>query len=321
MSSVEVDASTSKLPSLPTYKRKRKRLDRKVLWAYIFISPTLLFLLVFALGPILFSVWVSLSNWDLITPIPEMKWVGLENFRYILVRDAVFQAALVNTFKFTVFGVGINTILGLGGALLLNSRIRFTTFWRTIYFLPIVSAPLALGMMFVSLLDKNTGLINTLLGYIGVPPQPFFSSPEQALWCIVSIAIYQSVGYYIIIFLAGLQGISQEYYDAAAVDGANVFQSFRYITLPLLRPVLLFLIVTNTIGALQVFDIVFATTTGGAETSGGGPANSTMVVVLHMYNTSFKFFKMGRASAMAMILFSIIFIITLFQMRMLRSQE
>ncbi len=145
-----------------------------------------------------------------------------------------------------------------------------------------MTAPLALGMMFVSLLDKNFGLINTLLSYIGVPPQPFFSSPDQALACIITIAIYQSVGYYIIIFLAGLQGIPQEYYDAAAVDGAGKIQSFRYITLPQLRPVMLFLIVTNTIGALQVFDIVFATTTGGAETSGGGPANSTMVVVLHM---------------------------------------
>lgn len=321
MSYGEMDTSTKTLFRAPAQKQKPRLLNRKVLWAYIFISPTLLFLLVFALGPILFSVWVSLSNWDLITPVPKMQWVGLENFRYILVRDAVFQAALINTFKFTLFGVGINTILGLGGALLLNTRIRFSTFWRTIYFLPIVSAPLALGMMFVSLLDKNYGLINTLLGYVGVSPQPFFSSPTQALWCIISIAIYQSVGYYIIIFLAGLQGISQEYYDAAAVDGANVFQSFRYITLPLLRPVLLFLIVTNTIGALQVFDIVFATTTGGAETSGGGPANSTMVVVLHMYNTAFKFFKMGRASAMAMILFSIIFFITLFQMRLLRSQD
>lgn len=321
MSEAQSGAAVQPGLGIPAIQPKRRRINHKVLWAYIFISPALLFLLIFALGPILFSGWVSLHNWDLITPIPKMKWMGLDNYRYILETDDIFSAALVNTIKFTVFGVGINTILGLAGALLLNSQIRFTTFWRTIYFLPIVTAPLALGMMFVSLLDKNFGLINTLLSYIGVSPQPFFSSPDQALACIIAIAIYQSVGYYIIIFLAGLQGIPQEYYDAAAVDGADKVQSFRYITLPQLRPVMLFLIVTNTIGALQVFDIVFATTTGGAETSGGGPANSTMVVVLHMYNIAFKFFKMGRASAMAMILFAIIFVITLFQLRLLRSRD
>jgi multiple sugar transport system permease protein len=137
---------------------------------------------------------------------------------------------------------------------------------------------------------------------------------------LIGIVVYQNVGYYIIIYLAGLQGIPQEYYDAAAVDGANKVQSFRYITLPQLRPVLLFLLITNTIGALQVFDIVFAMT-DGTELSGGGPVNATMVIVLYMYNTAFKFFKMGRASAMAIILFAIIFVITLFQFRLLRDRK
>jgi multiple sugar transport system permease protein len=319
----EAQSSAAAQPGLaaPVAQPKRRRINNKVMWAYIFISPTILFLFIFALGPILFSGWVSFHSWDMITPIAKMKWLGLDNYKYLFTTDYVFQAAILNTFKFAIFGVGINTILGLGGALLLNSNIRFSTFWRTIYFLPIVTAPLALGMMFVSLLDKNFGLINTLLSDFGLPNQPFFSSPDQALACIIMIAIYQSVGYYIIIFLAGLKGIPQEYYDAASVDGASGIQAFRYITLPQLRPVMLFLIVTNTIGALQVFDIVFATTTGGAETSGGGPANSTMVIVLQMYNIAFKFFKMGRASAMAMVLFVIIFIVTLFQLRLMRGED
>ena len=300
---------------------RRKRLSHKTMWAYIFVSPAIIFLLVFSLGPILFSLWVSLHEWNLITPIPDMKWLGLNNYQYILFEDDTFRKALRNTIVFTLFGVGINTILGLGGALLLNSKIRFRAIWRTIFFLPIVTAPLALGMMWGTLLNKNYGLVNRILGAIGLPPQPFFASPDQALWCIILIAVYQYVGYYIIITLAGLQGIPQDYYDAAAVDGANSWQSFWNITLPLLRPVLLFLIVTNTIGALQVFDIVFATTTGGAETSGGGPAGATMVVVLHMFNNAFKFFRMGRASAMAMILFMIIFFVTAIQLRLLRDRE
>ncbi len=302
--------------------RPRGITSKKTFWAYLFISPAILFLFVFSLIPILFTFWVSLHNWNLIEPVSQMPFVGLENYRYILLKDSVFQKALRNTFTFTIWGVGINTVLGLFGALLLNSNIRWRGLWRTIFFLPIVTAPLALGMMWTTLLNKNYGLVNILLGYLGIPPQPFLSSPEQALACIILMAVYQYVGYYIIINLAGLQGIPQEYYDAAAVDGANWIQSFWHITLPLLRPVLLFLIVTNTIGALQVFDIVFAATTGVvAETTGGGPAGSTMVIVLHMYNNAFKFFRMGRATAMAMILFVLIFVITFIQLRILREPQ
>jgi len=300
--------------------RTRRRLNHKTLWAFIFITPAVVFLLGLSVLPILFSGWVSLSSWDMITPIPKMKWVGLDNFAYLINRDAVFQASLRNTFVFAGVGVIINTALGLAGALLLNSKIRFRTFWRTIYFLPIVTAPLALGMMWSYLLSKNYGLVNNLLGIFGIPPQPFMASPDTALGTIIFIAIYQSVGYYIIVFLAGLQGIPTEYYDAAAVDGANPRQSFWYITMPLLRPVMLFLIVTNTIGALQVFDIVFAMT-DNTNWSGGGPANSTVTVVLHTYMTAFKFFKMGRASAMAMVLFGIIMVITLIQLKLLQKRD
>jgi ABC-type sugar transport system permease subunit len=133
------------------------------------------------------------------------------------------------------------------------------------------------------------------------------------------MAIYQYVGYYIVIFVAGLQGIPQDYYDAASVDGANSWQRFWKITLPLLRPVMLFVVVTNTIGALQVFDLVYAGTSSGAG-SAGGPVNATMTVVLHMYNTAFKFSRMGRASAMAFILFAIILAITIVQLRVLRDR-
>ena len=302
-------------------RAKRKFPPLRTLQAYLFISPAILTLLLFTTGPFLFTLWVSVHNWNMITPVSQMPFAGLENYRYLLVKDAVFRRALRNTFVFTVCGVGINIVLGLLGALLLNTRLRGRIFWRTLFFLPIVTAPLALGMMWATLLNKNYGLINTLLGMLGIPPQPFLSSPQQALACIIGIAVYQYVGYYVIIYLAGLQGIPEEYYDAAAVDGANRWQTFWRITLPLLRPVLLFIIVTNSIGALQVFDIVFAATTGLAgETSGGGPAGSTMVVVLHMYNNAFKFFRMGRATAMALMLFAIIFTVTLIQLRLLQER-
>lgn len=294
-------------------KRQKRRFPKRAGWAYLFLAPAFLGMLVFAIGPILFTGWVSFHSWNMVEPVGQMKWLGSANYRYLLAQDTVFPLALKNSFVFALAGVGINTVLGLTLALLLNSRLRWRTLWRTCYFLPVITAPLALGVIWGFLYDKNYGLINSLLLLMGWPIQPFLSSPTQALPSLIVIAVYQYVGYYTIVFLAGLQGIPEEYYDAAKVDGANSWQTFWKITLPLLRPVLLFIVVTNTIGALQVFDLVYATT-------GGGPANSTNTVVFYMYDTAFKFWRMGRATAMAFILFAIVMVITLVQLRLLRQQ-
>lgn len=311
-----------RLPARPATQSaapKGHLLRHRTIWAYIFISLPILGLFVFSLGPILFSGWVSLHEWNMLTPVDEMPWVGLENYIYVITQDTVFHKALINTFTFVIGGVGTNVVLGLGFALLLNSRLRGQRLWRVLYFLPVITAPLALGIIFAFLFNRNYGLINSLLVAIGIPRQPFLASPYQALTVVILMAIYQYVGYYIVIFVAGLQGIPQDYYDAASVDGASAWQRFWKITLPLLRPVMLFVIVTNTIGALQVFDLVFSSTSSGAGAA-GGPANATMTVVLHMYNTAFKFSRMGRASAMAFVLFAIILTITIIQLRVMRDR-
>ena len=297
------------MPDIP----KSALMRRRIVWAYAFVAAPIVALLIFLLGPILFSGWVSLHRWDMLSPVDQMPWRGLKNYSYLLTTDPVFLKSLGNTFMFAIGGVGTNTILGLGIALLLNSRIRGRTIWRVLYFMPVVTAPMALAVMFSFIFDRNFGVVNNILTAIGLPRQPFLSGIDQSLMTLVFIAVYQYVGYYIVIFLAGLQGIPQDYYDAAQVDGAGKLQEFRFITLPLLRPVMLFVVVTNTIGALQVFDLVFATT-------GGAPANSSMTVVLYMYNTAFKFSRMGRASAMAFILFAIIMVITLIQVRLLQDR-
>ncbi|MDE2857899.1 MAG: sugar ABC transporter permease [Chloroflexota bacterium] len=297
------------MPDIP----KSAVLRRRMFWAYAFVAAPIVALLVFLAGPILFSGWVSLHRWDMLSPVGDMPWRGLQNYVFLLTRDTIFIKALGNTFLFAIGGVGANTILGLGFALLLNSRIRGRTVWRVLYFMPVITAPLALAVMFSFIFDRNYGVVNNVITALGLPRQPFLSGPNQALMTLIFIAIYQYVGYYIVIFLAGLQGIPQDYYDAAQVDGAGNWQAFRFVTLPLLRPVMLFVVVTNTIGALQVFDLVFATT-------GGAPANSSMTVVLHMYNTAFKFSRMGRASAMAFVLFAIIMLITVIQVRLLRDR-
>ncbi|NPV66032.1 MAG: sugar ABC transporter permease [Anaerolineae bacterium] len=286
---------------------------RRMIWGYVFIAIPILWLLVFSLGPILFSGWVSLHRWDMITPVAEMPYTGLENYDYIFTRDNVFPKALGNTFLFAIGGVTTNVVLGLAFALLLNTKIRGRTLWRVLYFLPVITAPLALGVIFAFMFNRNYGVINNLLVVLNLPRQGFLNDPNQAMFVLIAIAVYQYVGYYIVIYLAGLQDIPQDYYDAARVDGASYWQELWYITLPLLRPVMLFIIVTNTIGALQVFDLVFATT-------GGAPANSTMTVVLYMYNTAFKYSRMGRASAMAFVLFGIILLITIVQLRLFRDR-
>jgi multiple sugar transport system permease protein len=286
---------------------------RRMMWAYVFISIPLLWLMIFSLGPILFGGWVSLHKWNMLTPVSEMPWRGLDNYIYIFTRDRVFPKALGNTFLFAIGGVSINVILGLGFALLLDSKIKGRTVWRILYFLPVITSPLALGVIFSFMFDRNYGIINSILVLLKLPRQGFLNDPDQAMYVLIAIAVYQYLGYYIIIYLAGLQGIPQDYYDAARVDGASKQQEFRFITLPLLRPVTLFVLVTNSIGALQVFDLIFATT-------GGAPANSTMTVVLHMYNTAFKYSRMGRASAMSFALFGIILVITIIQLRFLSDR-
>lgn len=299
--------------SMPQSWPKSGLMRRRMLWAYAFIAIPLTWLVLFSLGPILFSGWVSLHQWNMLTPPSDMPFLGLDNYEYIFTRDRVFPKALTNTFLFAIGGVSINVILGLSLALLLNSKIRGRTIWRVLYFLPVITSPIALAVMFAFMFNRNYGLINNILVQLNLPRQGFLNDPRQAMYVLIAVAVYQYVGYYIVIYLAGLQGIPQDYYDAARVDGAGGWQTFRFITLPLLRPVTLFVVVTNTIGALQVFDLVFATT-------GGAPANSTMTLVLYMYNTAFKYSRMGRASAMAFTLFAIILFITFLQLRLLRDR-
>ncbi len=299
--------------STPQSWPKSGLMRRRMLWAYAFIAIPMIWLVVFSLGPILFSGWVSLHKWNMLTPASKMSWLGLDNYEYIFTRDRVFPKALKNTFMFAIGGVSINVILGLSLALLLNSKIKGRTVWRVLYFLPVITSPIALAVIFSFMFNRNYGLINNILVQLHLPRQGFLMDPRQAMYVLIAVAVYQYVGYYIVIYLAGLQGIPQDYYDAARVDGAGSLQTFRFITLPLLRPVTLFVVVTNSIGALQVFDLVFATT-------GGAPANSTMTLVLYMYNTAFKYSRMGRASAMAFTLFAIILFITFLQLRFLRDR-
>lgn len=293
---------------------RRSVARRRALAGMAFVAPAVLFLIVFALGPFLFTIYVSLHEWNMLTPVSQMPFRGLQNYRYLLFEDPLFRQTFGNTLKFTIGNVGITTALALGVALLLNTNVRYPTFWRAVYFLPYVTSSVAISIVWANLYHANYGLFNGILQLLSLPPQRFLASLEQALPSVIAVSVWHSIGYYMIIFLAGLQGISVEVYDAAKIDGADDWQRFWRITLPLLKPTMLFVLVVNTLASLQVFDLPFILTNGG-------PVNATNTLVLYMYQTAFNFARMGRATAMAVLLFLVIFVITLVQLRLLRERE
>ena len=303
------------LPPLATTatRVRRRRVSRKAWAGYAFIAPSMIFLVVFALAPFLFTIWVSLHQWNMLTPVTDMPWRGLANYRYLLTEDPLFRETFRNTVVFAVANVCISVVLALGVALLLNGPVRFRPFWRAAFFVPYITVPVAVAIVWQAMLNSRVGMINTLLSMAHLPEQPFLDSVSSALPTVIGVAIWQGIGYYMIIFLAGLQAIPHDLYEAGRIDGASTWRLFWSITLPLLRPTLLFVVVVNTLSSLQVFDLPFILTQGG-------PVNATNTLVLYMYDTAFRFLRMERATSMAVMLFLVIFVITLIQLRLLRER-
>ena len=291
-----------------------RRVNRRALAGFAFVAPALILLIVFALGPFLFTLWVSVHEWNMLTPVAEMPYRGLANYDYLLNEDPLFRETFRNTVYFAVGNVAISVVLALGVALILNGPVKLRAFWRAAFFMPYVTAPVAIAIVWRNILDGNWGMLNGLLDRFGLPQQPFLDSLDQAMPSVIGVAIWHGVGYYMIIFLAGLQSIPHDLYEAAKLDGAGSWRLFWSITLPLLRPTLLFVVVVNTLGSLQVFDLPFVLTDGG-------PVNTTTTLVMNMYDTAFRFLRMGRATAMAVMLFGVIFAMTMLQLWVLREKE
>ena len=287
--------------------------QRHVITGYLFVAPALAFLVLFGAFPIVFAFGISLHNWNMVTPVNEMRFAGVDNYSHLILDDSLFHKSLGNTFVFTAANVLIGLGLALSVALLVNTRVQGRTFWRVVYFLPYVTSSVAVAIVWENLYHPF-GLFNRMLNLGGLPSQRFLASLDQALPSIIGVSIWHSMGYLVIIFVAGLQNIPLEYYDAAKVDGAGDWARFRHITMPLLKPTLFFVAVVSTIGSLQIFDLPFLLTEGG-------PIDATETVVLYLYDTAFTFARMGRASAMSFILFVIILILTIIQIRLFRERE
>ncbi|MFB3817061.1 MAG: carbohydrate ABC transporter permease [Candidatus Methylomirabilales bacterium] len=294
--------------------RSINRLTRsKYLFCYLGLLPVLAIYWVLRLEPIGRTFILSFYDWHLIRPLKP--FVGLENYRALL-EDENFRLALWNTTVFAVFVVGVSVVLGLALAVLLAGSLRLTAAYQAIYFLPVITPMVPMAIAWKWIFDARYGILNYALSWFGVQPVGWLTSPEVAMWAIIIMSVWKVLGYNMVLFLVGLKSIPAIYYEAASIDGAAGWRMFRRITLPLLRPILLFVLVISTINAYNVFTQVYVMTQG----SQAAPGAPLRVLVFDIYQNGFQFFKMGYASAEAVVLTLFILALTLVQFRVMRAE-
>ena len=280
--------------------------------AYTFLGPSLLILSVFLVIPSIMAVYYAFTDYYLLTP-DLRKFVGFDNF-IKLFKDPIFLKSLSNTLKFVVLVIPLQIGAALGLALLLNKKRKANTFFKVAYFSPVVMSLVVISVLWLYLLNPNEGMINNVLTHVGLPPQPFLTSPNQAIFTIVFVSVWQGAGFQMLIFLAGLQNIPGDVYEAAQLDGMNKWQRFIYITLPLLKPTSIFIFITTLISAFKLLVQPMVMTQGG-------PVNSTMTVVYYIYQTGFTDRMVGYASSIALLFGTIIGLVTLAQRKLVKEDE
>lgn len=283
--------------STPAFARKDERT------AWVFLLPSLVLFATFTGIPVIAALGISFTQWDLFNPA---RFIGLDNYT-TLFRDPIFARVMGNTAYFVLLSVPVQMLIGLGCALALNRGIRGQTFFRIAYFLPVVTSTIAAALVWAWLFNANFGLVNALLSLMGITDVPrWLASTQWAMPAVIIVSIWQNLGYAMVLFLAGLQNIRADLYDAAAMDGARGWRRLWFITLPLLSPTTFFVLIISIIGSFQIFELVFVMTQAG-------PANATNTLVYYIYQNGFQFYQMGYASAAAMILFVIVLLMTLVQ--------
>ena len=296
---------------LPTRRRRwSRRAVREAIEGYLYIMPWLVGFLVLTIGPMVASLFFSFTRYSIIRP---PQFIGLDNYiRAFSGKDRLFYTSLLRTARFALYYVPLGVVISLLLAVALNHKLRGTTVYRTLFFLPTLTPAAASTLLWSWLLNPEVGPVNYLLNRIGIDPPRWLASQTWALPTIVMIALWGTVGgSRMIIFLAGLQGVPDELYDAASIDGANAWHRFWHVTLPMISPVIFFNLILGAIGAFRVFTFAFMAT-------GGGPAYATWFYMLHLYSTAFRSLHMGYASALAWVLFIIVASLTLVQFRLSR---
>lgn len=299
-------------PSLSSPKPSwRKRFPGLSQWleALPFLFPTIIGLLVFVLGPIVASLVLSFTKWDLFNPA---EWVGLENFQTMFFDQPLFWKVMRNTFYYTVLYVPAAVVLSLLLAVVMNQELRGITIYRSVYFLPVVTSTVAVALVWSWLYNPHYGPINYVLDLVGIDGPAWLSASKWAMPSLVIMSVWKGLGYNMVIYLAGLRGIPDVFYEAAAIDGATRWQQFLRITLPLISPTTFFVLVMSIIGSFQVFEQTYILTQGG-------PAYATLTMSYYIYQHAFQWFHMGFGSALSYVLCVVILIFTLIQFRAQRT--
>lgn len=282
---------------------------RQWLAGYLMLLPNFLGFFVFMLIPILATIYIGFTNWDLIN---APRWVGLLNYK-ILLRDPIFWTSLKKTILFTIVNVPVQSFLALLIAILLNQKLKGLNLFRTLFIAPWICMPVAIGLTWTWIYNKDFGYLNHILGLIGLAKIGWITSQDITLWSIVATNVWEFLGWHIILLLAALQIVPPELYEAALVDGANNWTRFWKITVPVISPIFFYDLVVNMISTLQIFDLPFAMTNGG-------PGNASRVFNLYLYQKGFQFLQMGPASAMGVILFIFIIICTVITFKYVGSR-
>lgn len=304
---VRAEAAARPQPE-PTRRKPRRKGEGLV--ALAFLSPTLVVFGVFILFPIVFSFYLSFQSWNLFSSAHE--FVGLANYQRVF-GDDEFWKVFGNTAIYTFATVPLNMVVALAVAVLLEQKIAGKRFLRAAFFTPVVVSSVAAAVIWRWVFDSNLGLANVGLEAVGLPAVNWMTDESMAMVALVIVGVWKTFGVNMILFAAGLSGIPAHYYEAAEIDGAGRWSRFWNITLPLLAPTTLFVLVLSMIGSFQVFDIVFVLTRGG-------PLGATKVLVYYLYEHAFKYFDMGYASAVAYLLFAVLFVLTLVQVRAFRNR-
>lgn len=278
--------------------------------ALLFLAVPVLLLAALKIYPVFYNLYLSFTRYELFEP---PRFVGMKNYNYVF-SNSVTRQSIINTLLFTIEAVPIGTALALVIAKLLDQSIRGRVFLRTLYYLPVVSSVVVSAMIWRWIYSPQHGLLNYFLGVVGIPPQNWLNDPNLALISLVIVTIWGSIGSNMVIFLAGLQDVPRDVIEAARVDGANPLQSFLMITVPLMRPVILFVVVTFTISIFRNFGLIFMLTQGG-------PFNRTNTMVWEVYQNVFGYLRLGRGAAISVVMLVIVLILTLISFRVLRERQ
>jgi multiple sugar transport system permease protein len=310
----EATLTAGRVPAVGIGLRLRRfgQRARIPLFCYIALAPVLALFLYVRVIPIARTFILSLYRWNMISP--RKPFVGLENYQQLLT-DENFIAALKNTTIFAFATVILTTLLALPLAVFLSRKSKLAPFYQTIYFLPVITPLIPMSIAWKWIYDYNYGVFNYLLSLVGLPSVPWLTDPSVALWAIIMMTVWKQLGYAMVLYLVGLRNIPHEYAEAAAIDGATDTQRFWRVTLPLLRPIVLYVVVTSSISAFNVFAQVYVMTTGSQT----APGNALRVLVYDIFTNGFQFFHMGYASAEAVVLTMIVLGLTLIQFRAMRS--